>query len=207
MFNTRKKEIIFKTKRIERYDTKTKEEVYFLCIPFLTKYQILYKNSTIDNEQITKSCYEITTIKDDESEEAIYYCELDPDGDYIVENNIYQNLTETRILRPYKIKLTISLIYDPSERQDEELDPQSEMEELEERLSILQSNLQSYQNKARTTNKCTKEEVCCICLNNPSNVIFTDCGHICICEQCNKNIIELKCPLCRTLITQPRLLL
>ena len=201
------KRLTFYTKRIECCNTQTKEGVYNLCIPFLTNFQTLYKNSTLNSNQITKSCYEISILTNDRENEALYYCELDSDGDYISEVKIYESLNEPRILRPYKIELTIYLIYDPSESQEDELDTQSEIEELEERLTNLQSNLELYQNKARTTNKCTREETCCICLTNPSNVILTDCGHICVCELCNKNIIDLKCPLCRTLITQPRLII
>ena len=154
---------------------------------------------------ITKSCYEIS-LKHKNENTSIYYCEINNDGDYLYERKIYEQLNAT-IEKPYKVQLTIYLIYDPAYQQEMELDAQTEIEELELRLSNLKNELESYQNKAKTTNKCKKEETCCICLSNPSNVIFTDCGHICICENCNKSIIELKCPLCRTIITQPRLII
>ena len=81
------------------------------------------------------------------------------------------------------------------------------MEELQLRLENLSNELEAYQNRASETNKCIKADTCCICLTNPTNIILTDCGHQCICDLCNKNIVELKCPLCRTLITQPRLII
>ena len=43
---------------------------------------------------------------------------------------------------------------------------------------------------------------CCICLTNRSNVAFTPCGHVCICEQCLlynlSNAHRDKCPICQT---------
>ena len=47
----------------------------------------------------------------------------------------------------------------------------------------------------------------CICLSNLSNILFPDCGHLCLCENCNNNLIELKCPMCRTAVTQQRIII
>ena len=201
---TVEKRLYFYTKRIESA-FQTKEEVYNLCIPYLTNFQCLYKKDRINGNQITKSCYEISLSSKTENE-SIYYCEIDTDGDYIEEVKIYERLNPI-IRKPYKIQLTISLIYDPQIQHETEYDTQTEIEELQLRLHNLRNDLEAYQDKAKTTNKCTREETCCICLTNPSNIIFTDCGHICICELCNKNIKELKCPLCRTSATQPRLII
>ena len=201
---TVEKRLYFYTKRIESGE-QTKEEVYNLCLPYLTNFQCLYKKDTIEDKVITKSCYEISLLSGNNNE-ALYYCEIDTEGDYLDEVKIYERLNPV-IRKPYKIQLTIYLIYNPQHQPEMEYDTQTEIEELELRLHNLKCNLEAYQNRANTTNKCTKEETCCICLSNPSNVIFTDCGHICICVSCNKNIIELKCPLCRTLVTQPRLII
>ena len=44
-----------------------------------------------------------------------------------------------------------------------------------------------------------KEDKCVICLTNPPNILFCNCGHICVCEECNKTIESLeKCPVCQT---------
>ena len=199
------KRLYFSTKIIESGE-QTKEEVYNLCIPYLTNFQRLYKKDRINDEQITKSCYEITLYRERDNE-AIYYCEIDTEGDYIDESRIYERLNPV-IRKPYRIQLVIYLICNPNHQPEmEELDTQTEIEELEERLQNLKNNLEEYQNRANTTNKCTKEETCCICLINPSNVLLTDCGHLCICENCNKKIKELKCPLCRTIITQSRIII
>ena len=202
---TVRKRLSFYTKRVESGGL-TRREIYNLCVPFLTNFQCLYKKDRLYGDQITKSCYEIVLTYNEREEESIYYCEIDTDGDYLEESKIY-NLNYQIILKPYKIKLIIYLIYDPRQQQETEYNTQEEIEELESRLINLRDELKIYQNKAKTTNKCTKQETCCICLSNPPNIILTDCGHICICKSCNEKLIELKCPMCRTLITQPRLII
>ena len=46
-----------------------------------------------------------------------------------------------------------------------------------------------------------KSDECVICLSNPPNILFSQCGHLCVCEEC-EDISEtergsVKCPLCR----------
>ena len=199
---TEEKRLYFYTKTIEK-SPQTKEEIYNLCIPHLFNLQNLYKSEKVNNWCATKSYYELC-IKTLSDEEAIYYCEIDREGGYIDEDKIYVNL-EPSINYRYKIKLTITLIYDPSYLQDIEIEP--EIEHLRVRLQNLSNELEAYQNRSKVTNKCIKSDTCCICLSNPSNIIFTDCGHLCICGSCNEKLTELKCPICRTLITQPRLII
>ena len=38
---------------------------------------------------------------------------------------------------------------------------------------------------------------CVICLTNISNVLFCDCGHICICSECDILKCLDACPICR----------
>ena len=64
----------------------------------------------------------------------------------------------------------------------------------------------------RTNIKSTREDTCCVCLSKPSNVLFTNCGHLCICEECNNNLNDtaednIKCPMCRTEVTQKRIII
>ena len=42
-----------------------------------------------------------------------------------------------------------------------------------------------------------KEETCVICVINKPNILYTSCGHICICRSCNQLYPINKCPLCR----------
>ena len=39
---------------------------------------------------------------------------------------------------------------------------------------------------------------CIICLTNPPNVLFCNCGHLCLCLECERKKISNKCPICKT---------
>ena len=43
-----------------------------------------------------------------------------------------------------------------------------------------------------------KSEECVICLTNPPNVLFCNCGHIAICIECEKLKDSNACPVCKT---------
>ena len=48
------------------------------------------------------------------------------------------------------------------------------------------------------TEKSFKSDQCVICLTNPPNVLFCNCGHPCLCVECNE-VKSLKiCPVCKT---------
>ena len=49
-----------------------------------------------------------------------------------------------------------------------------------------------------------KSEECVICLTNPPNVLFCNCGHLCICEECDKVKSLNTCPVCKTETTIKR---
>ena len=61
------------------------------------------------------------------------------------------------------------------------------------------SNLKN-KNNAITINeiKTYKTDECVICLENRNNVLFCNCGHICICEKCIEIKRLTKCPVCKT---------
>ena len=42
-----------------------------------------------------------------------------------------------------------------------------------------------------------KEDDCIICMENKSNILFCNCGHLIICESCYHKYQEDKCPKCR----------
>ena len=42
-------------------------------------------------------------------------------------------------------------------------------------------------NKQINTSKSFKSDYCVICLTNLPNVLFCNCGHICLCDECDKN--------------------
>ena len=39
---------------------------------------------------------------------------------------------------------------------------------------------------------------CVICLTNPPQVLFCNCGHLCLCVECNKMKTLKTCPVCKT---------
>ena len=42
-----------------------------------------------------------------------------------------------------------------------------------------------------------KTEECVICMTNPPNVLFCNCGHLCYCSDCEKLKNSNKCPICK----------
>ena len=47
--------------------------------------------------------------------------------------------------------------------------------------------------------KTFKEDKCIICLTNPPNVLYCDCGHQVLCVECSKMVEKLKiCSMCKT---------
>ena len=41
-------------------------------------------------------------------------------------------------------------------------------------------------------------ENCTICVTNKSNILYTSCGHMCVCSYCDSLYPINKCPLCRS---------
>ena len=55
--------------------------------------------------------------------------------------------------------------------------------------------------------KTFKEDKCVICLTNPPNILFCNCGHQVLCEECSKTGESLeKCPICKTENTNLRII-
>ena len=52
-----------------------------------------------------------------------------------------------------------------------------------------------------------KEDECVICLTNPPNILFCNCGHLCLCVECGKTGESLeKYPICKTENTNLRII-
>ena len=52
--------------------------------------------------------------------------------------------------------------------------------------------------KVINTTQSFKSDECVICLINPPNVLFCNCGHLCLCAECNKVKSLNTCPVCKT---------
>ena len=70
---------------------------------------------------------------------------------------------------------------------------------LEDELNDYLSDLED-EDEAITINeiKTYKSDECVICLENKNNVLFCNCGHICICSNCVQIKRLTKCPVCKT---------
>ena len=59
----------------------------------------------------------------------------------------------------------------------------------------------------KTIEETFKEDECVICLTNPPNILFCNCGHLCVCEECSKTGESLEnCPICKTKNTNLRII-
>ena len=45
--------------------------------------------------------------------------------------------------------------------------------------------------------KIFKSDECIICMDNKPNILFCNCGHLCICEECYKIKTPSTCPICK----------
>ena len=192
---TLKKKLFFYSRTIENV---TPEEIFNHSLPHIIDFQSKYKNDTIENFQITSSIYELIITNGNFHENTLYYIQINPEGDTLEESTYNITLPPS-----FKILLKITLIYDPQEIQQIEEDRQTEIEELQNRIEELEKLKPNINNNK----KCKKEDICCICLTSPSNILFTDCGHLCICENCDSKLSETKCPLCRTEVTQQKIII
>ena len=53
------------------------------------------------------------------------------------------------------------------------------------------------ENKIINSSQTFKSDECVICLTNLSNVLFCNCGHLCLCSECEKLKNSNKCPICK----------
>ena len=68
---------------------------------------------------------------------------------------------------------------------EDEEEPEEEPEYIQNETPIINSS-QSF-----------KSNECVICLTNPPNVLFCNCGHLCLCSECERKKISNKCPMCK----------
>ena len=90
---------------------------------------------------------------------------------------------------PFEIHIDVhqeyNLLIDGAEESEDELEEEEEEEEEEEK-------------PPKPLEESFRINTCVICLDKESNILFTDCNHICTCSECEKNKSAFKCPYCRT---------
>ena len=89
-------------------------------------------------------------------------------------------------------------IWEESRGSDGEID-----EEIEEESGGSDEEIEEEEPKI-TTEQTFKEDECVICLTNPPNVLFCNCGHIAICTECDKTKSLENCPVFKTKTTIKR---
>ena len=189
--------------------------IYAKTLQHIINLQCLYKQDRIDDLIATKTTYTLE-LKSENNSFVLYHVEINKDGDTLHESKPY--IIFPSIKAPFKLLIFINVHCDPAEISRQRwLEEQAEEDiaTLEVRLRNIRNELETVRNtiNLKSNRKCTKEETCCICLSSPSRILFPDCGHLCICENCNNNLTnntdfdedDLKCPLCRTIVTLPRI--
>ena len=69
---------------------------------------------------------------------------------------------------------------------------------MREEESEEESEQESEEEKIINTSKSFKSDECVICLTEPPNVLFCNCGHMCLCAECSKIECFEECPICKT---------
>ena len=57
------------------------------------------------------------------------------------------------------------------------------------------------------TNKTFKTEECLLCYGDKPDVLFCGCGHLCICKECIKYYESYKCPICKNINKNIRIII
>ena len=61
----------------------------------------------------------------------------------------------------------------------------------------IQEDYETEEENIINSSQCFKSDECVICLTNPPNVLFCNCGHICFCLECEKLKNSNRCPICK----------
>lgn len=151
----------------------------------ITNYYIQKKKNKVDynNININKN---ISTNKNSNQYECLAVSNL---------KNKYNNLdTDTKELLDHTIHLV-----------DKLNSVEISVSTLNREYNMSQTLLLKYKNRVKTLEKQAEEAVsclpaeniCCVCMTNPRDCVYTSCGHFSACSECCTRMGE-KCPICRT---------
>ena len=73
-------------------------------------------------------------------------------------------------------------------------------------MTFQESDSDEDEEKIINSSQTFKTDECVICLTNPPHVLFCNCGHLCICKECDKTKTLSSCPVCKTENTILRLI-
>ena len=171
----------FKTTTIDAETNK--EELYIICRTYLNDMINKFKHHTIDNEAVTESSFGLYVEKkeDDELREIhIYSMFYNNEKQEISHENKYDENFDINGIFRMLIRVNCYVFY----------------------------NLDyDYYDENNIVKKSIKEEECVVCYENKSNILFTDCFHICLCLECYNRGNFVKCPLCRRKLNNKKILI
>jgi hypothetical protein len=81
-----------------------------------------------------------------------------------------------------------------------QIDDNNEVSIIQMNKIIDNYNYRNSRNKKQYINKIYKEQICCLCMDKETSILF-NCGHHIVCNECNNNLYEnintMKCPMCK----------
>ena len=173
----------FEFKTDDIYDTTTKEIIFNISKRHFDDIILQYKNYVLNGVSTTESSYAlyVSIFKDDEWEHKhIYSMLLDHESDRISWENKYGSNTE--IEGEFFIGIDVVVYVSPADEDHYDEDV--------------------YDNVVKKT---ITESECIICFENKPNMLYTDCLHLCVCNDCDRKGKFTKCPLCRTKIKNQKI--
>ena len=171
----------FKTTEIDAETNK--EELYVICKLYLDNTINKFKRHTIENEAITESSFGLYVEKiedDDLVEKHIYSMFYNNEKQEISHENKYNENYDINGIFRMLIKVNCYVFYETE---------------------------YDYYDENNIVKKSIKEEDCVVCYENKSNILFTDCFHICLCLKCYDRGNFVNCPLCRKKLNNKKILI
>ena len=179
----------FKTNNI--FGETTKEEIFILSKMYFDQIILQYKNYIIEDQLTQESSYKLSVgiIEDDElNYKHIYSCFYNNIRDRISWENKYDD--NFNIEGDFFVCIDVNAIVIPDYDSDD-LD------------GDLNNNI-DYED-IKPTRKTILESECVICFENKSNILYLDCLHVCVCNDCDFKGKFKKCPFCRTRIKSQKI--
>ena len=184
-FNEPCKSLRVKLKTEDIQGSTTAEEVFILSKKHFDDIVTQYKNYYFDgNVQAKESSYRlyIGMVKDYEfNEYNIYSIDYNNIKDKIFnENKYYSNF---KVEGNFNIYIKVSVRWWEDYNSDEEYDSEDD----------------------EPARKTITEPECIICFENKPNILYLECLHVCVCNECDRKGKFSKCPICRTKIKNQKI--
>ena len=108
----------------------------------------------------------------------------------------FSDITKVNVFRSIKQKIENEVIWYIILRSRNDIS--RERREQRERERREKENRRKEKERAQINkSQLFKSDECVICLTNPPNVLFCNCGHLCLCVECNKIKDLYTCPFCK----------